>query len=236
KGGDYFYDQISALHKSIRGSDPDAALYWFSLMMESGVDPRYLGRRILMIAWEDVGLADPRGTQIATDALTTYERLGSPEGDLALAQAVIYLSCAAKSNAGYLAAKAARQFAAGDQTRPVPLHLRNAPTKLMAELGHGQHYRYAHDEPGAYAAGEYYFPEGMPEMKWYEPTNRGLEKQIGGSLNILNRSMKRQEKVSNHNNAFATGIMFVEKLKKHLSILRSVLFYRADFLNGHAKV
>lgn len=185
KGGDYFYDQISALHKSIRGSDPDAALYWFSLMMESGVDPRYLGRRILMIAWEDVGLADPRGTQIATDALTTYERLGSPEGDLALAQAVIYLSCAAKSNAGYLAAKAARQFAAGDQTRPVPLHLRNAPTKLMAELGHGQHYRYAHDEPGAYAAGEYYFPEGMPEMKWYEPTNRGLEKQIGEKLKYL---------------------------------------------------
>ncbi|UNM95628.1 replication-associated recombination protein A [Ignatzschineria rhizosphaerae] len=185
KGGDYFYDQISALHKSIRGSDPDAALYWFSLMMESGVDPRYLGRRILMIAWEDVGLADPRGTQIATDALTTYERLGSPEGDLALAQAVIYLSCAAKSNAGYLAAKAARHFVAGDQTRPVPFHLRNAPTKLMAELGHGKHYRYAHDEPGAYAAGEYYFPEGMQEMKWYEPTNRGLEKQIGEKLKYL---------------------------------------------------
>ena len=185
KGGDYFYDQISALHKSIRGSDPDAALYWFSLMMESGVDPRYLGRRILMIAWEDVGLADPRGTQIATDALTTYERLGSPEGDLALAQATIYLACAAKSNAGYMAFNKAKAFVKGDQTRPVPLHLRNAPTKLMSELGHGKGYRYAHNEPGAYAAGEYYFPEGMEEMKWYEPTNRGLEKQIGEKLQYL---------------------------------------------------
>lgn len=185
KGGDYFYDQISALHKSIRGSDPDAALYWFSLMMESGVDPRYLGRRILMIAWEDVGLADPRGTQIATDALTTYERLGSPEGDLALAQAAIYLACAAKSNAGYMAFNKAKAFVKGDQTRPVPLHLRNAPTKLMSELGHGKGYRYAHNEPGAYAAGEYYFPEGMEEMKWYEPTNRGLEKQIGEKLQYL---------------------------------------------------
>lgn len=185
KGGDYFYDQISALHKSIRGSDPDAALYWFSLMMESGVDPRYLGRRILMIAWEDVGLADPRGIQIVTDALTTYERLGSPEGDLALAQAAIYLACAAKSNAGYMAFKKARQFVAGDQTRAVPFHLRNAPTKLMAELGHGKNYRYAHDEPGAYAAGEYYFPDGMQEMKWYEPTDRGLEKQISEKLKYL---------------------------------------------------
>lgn len=185
KGGDYFYDQISALHKSIRGSDPDAALYWFSLMMEGGVDPRYLGRRILMIAWEDVGLADPRGTQIATDALTAYERLGSSEGDLALAQAVIYLACAAKSNAGYMAFKKARSFVSGDQTRPVPLHLRNAPTKLMAELGHGKGYRYAHDEPGAYAAGEYYFPEGMDEMTWYEPTDRGLERQIGEKLKYL---------------------------------------------------
>lgn len=187
KGGDYFYDQISALHKSIRGSDPDAALYWFSLMMEGGVDPRYLGRRILMIAWEDVGLADPRGIQIATDALTTYERLGSPEGDLALAQAAIYLACAAKSNAGYMAFKRARQFVAADQTRPVPLHLRNAPTKLMADLGHGQHYRYAHDEPNAYAAGERYFPEGMDEMRWYYPTDRGLERQIGDKLNFLDQ-------------------------------------------------
>lgn len=185
KGGDYYYDQISALHKSIRGSDPDAALYWFSLMMESGVDPRYLGRRILMIAWEDVGLADPRGTQIATDALTTYERLGSPEGDLALAQAVIYLACAAKSNAGYMAYKNARSFVAGDQTRPVPFHLRNAPTKLMAEMGHGKGYRYAHDEPGAYAAGERYFPEGMEEMQWYRPTDRGLERQIAEKLKYL---------------------------------------------------
>ena len=185
KGGDYYYDQISALHKSIRGSDPDAALYWFSLMMESGVDPRYLGRRILMIAWEDVGLADPRGTQIATDALTTYERLGSPEGDLALAQAVIYLACAAKSNAGYMAYKNARSFVAGDQTRPVPFHLRNAPTKLMAEMGHGKGYRYAHDEPGAYAAGERYFPEGMEEKQWYRPTDRGLERQIAEKLKYL---------------------------------------------------
>ncbi len=187
KGGDYFYDQISALHKSIRGSDPDAALYWFSLMMESGVDPRYLGRRILMIAWEDVGLADPRGTQIATDALTTYERLGSPEGDLALAQAVIYLACAAKSNAGYKAFKNARKFVAEDQTRAVPFHLRNAPTKLMAEMGHGKHYRYAHDEPGAYAAGEYYFPDGMEEKQWYYPTDRGIEKQIAEKLKYLNQ-------------------------------------------------
>lgn len=185
KGGDYFYDQISALHKSIRGSDPDAALYWFCLMMESGVDPRYLGRRILMIAWEDVGLADPRGTQIATDALTTYERLGSPEGDLALAQAAIYLACAAKSNAGYMAFKKARKFVAEDQTRPVPFHLRNAPTKLMAEMGHGKNYRYAHDEPGAYAAGEYYFPDGMEEMQWYHPTDRGIEKQIAEKLKYL---------------------------------------------------
>lgn len=194
KGGDYFYDQISALHKSIRGSDPDAALYWFSLMMDGGVDPRYLGRRILMIAWEDVGLADPRGTQIATDALTTYERLGSPEGDLALAQAVIYLACAAKSNAGYMAFKKARSFVSGDQTRPVPLHLRNAPTKLMAELGHGKGYRYAHDEPGAYAAGEYYFPEGMDEMTWYEPTDRGLERQITEKLKYLDSLDKAARK------------------------------------------
>lgn len=138
-----------------------------------------------MIAWEDVGLADPRGTQIATDALTTYERLGSPEGDLALAQAVIYLACAAKSNAGYMAYKNARSFVAGDQTRPVPFHLRNAPTKLMAEMGHGKGYRYAHDEPGAYAAGERYFPEGMEEKQWYRPTDRGLERQIAEKLKYL---------------------------------------------------
>lgn len=191
KQGDYFYDQISALHKSIRGSDPNAALYWFSLMMDSGVDPRYLGRRILMIAWEDIGLADPRGIQIATDALTTYERLGSPEGDLALAQAAIYLACAAKSNAGYSAFKQARAFVENDQTRPVPLHLRNAPTKLMADLGHGKHYRYAHDEPGAYAAGEYYFPEGLEEQEWYKPTDRGLEGQISKKLEYLKELDRR---------------------------------------------
>ncbi len=185
KQGDYFYDQISALHKSIRGSNPDAALYWFSMMMESGADPLYLARRILMIAWEDVGLADPRGTQIALSAYETYERLGSPEGELALAQAVLYLASAAKSNAGYMAHNLARSFVKNDQTRPVPLHLRNAPTKLLKELGHGREYRYAHNEPNAYAAGETYFPEGMEEQVWYRPNPRGLEKQIGEKLKYL---------------------------------------------------
>lgn len=183
--GDNFYDQISALHKSVRGSNPDAALYWLARMLDGGVDPRYLARRIIRMSWEDIGLADPRAIQIANDAATTYERLGSPEGELALAQAVIYLSVAAKSNAGYSAYNQARAFVRKDRTRDVPIHLRNAPTKLMKELGYGHEYRYAHDEPNAYAAGETYFPDGMPEMRWYRPTPYGLEKKIGEKLDWL---------------------------------------------------
>ena len=182
KGGDAFYDQISALHKSVRGSNPDGALYWFCRMLDGGADPRYLARRIVRMAWEDIGLADPRAMQIANDAANTYERLGSPEGELALGQAVIYLAVAAKSNAGYNAYNAARAFVKQDGSRPVPVHLRNAPTKLMKELGYGKEYRYAHDEPEAYAAGETYLPDGMAEPHWYEPTPRGLEGQIGQKL------------------------------------------------------
>ena len=185
KKGDNFYDQISALHKSVRGSNPDAALYWLARMLDGGVDPRYLARRIIRMSWEDIGLADPRAIQIANDAATTYERLGSPEGELALAQAVIYLSVAAKSNAGYIAYNQARAFVRKDKTRDVPIHLRNAPTKLMKELGYGHEYRYAHDEPNAYAAGETYLPDGMPEMRWYRPTPYGLEKKIGEKLDWL---------------------------------------------------
>ena len=182
KGGDAFYDQISALHKSVRGSHPDAALYWFCRMMDGGVDPRYISRRIVRMAWEDIGLADPRAMQIANDAAATYERLGSPEGELALAQALIYLAAAPKSNAGYMAYKKAKAFVAGEQSRPIPIHLRNAPTKLMQELGHGRAYRYAHDEPNAYAAGETYLPEGMAEPNWYQPAPRGLEIKISEKL------------------------------------------------------
>lgn len=183
--GDNFYDQISALHKSVRGSNPNAALYWLARMLDGGADPRYLARRIIRMSWEDIGLADPRAVQIANDAATTYERLGSPEGELALAQAVIYLAVAAKSNAGYMAYNQARAFVKQDKSREVPVHLRNAPTKLMKELGYGHTYRYAHDEPNAYAAGETYFPEGMPEMQWYRPTLYGLEKKIGEKLDWL---------------------------------------------------
>jgi len=182
KGGDNFYDQISALHKSVRGSNPDASLYWLVRMLDAGADPRYLARRIIRMAWEDIGLADPRAMQIANDAAATYERMGSPEGELALAQAVIYLAVAAKSNAGYNAYNAARAFVAKDKTRPVPEHLRNAPTKLMKELGYGKLYRYAHDEPEAYAAGETYLPDGMKDPHWYVPTPRGLEGRIGEKL------------------------------------------------------
>jgi putative ATPase len=182
KGGDAFYDQISALHKSVRGSNPDAALYWLVRMLDGGADPRYLARRIVRMAWEDIGLADPRGTQIALQAAETYERLGSPEGELALSQAVIYLACAAKSNAAYVAYNAARAFVAKDASRPVPEHLRNAPTKLMKDLGYGKDYRYAHDEADGYAAGENYFPDGMPAVSWYEPVPRGLEIKIGEKL------------------------------------------------------
>jgi len=185
KGGDAFYDQISALHKSVRGSDPDAALYWFTRMLDGGADAKYLSRRIVRMAWEDIGLADPRAMQIANDAAATYERLGSPEGELALAQAVIYLAVAAKSNAGYMAYNQARAFVKQDKSREVPPHLRNAPTKLMKELGHGHAYRYAHDEPNAYAAGENYFPEGIRKPGWYQPVPRGLEIKIAEKMAFL---------------------------------------------------
>ena len=187
KGGDNFYDQISALHKSVRGSHPDAALYWLTRMLDGGADARYLARRIVRMAWEDIGLADPRAMQIANDAALTYERLGSPEGELALGQAVIYLAVAAKSNAGYQAYNAARAFVKSDRSREVPVHLRNAPTKLMKELGYGHEYRYAHDEPNAYAAGETYLPDGMAEPGWYQPVPRGLELKIGEKLALLKK-------------------------------------------------
>ncbi|KAB8064803.1 replication-associated recombination protein A [Janthinobacterium violaceinigrum] len=182
KGGDNFYDQISALHKSVRGSNPDAALYWFCRMIDGGADPRYLSRRIVRMAWEDIGLADPRALTMANDAAETYERLGSPEGELALGQAVIYLAIAAKSNAGYNAFNTAMAFVKKDKSKEVPVHLRNAPTKLMKELGYGHAYRYAHDEPDAYAAGETYFPDGMAEPGWYQPVPRGLESKIADKL------------------------------------------------------
>lgn len=182
KGGDNFYDQISALHKSVRGSNPDAALYWFCRMIDGGADPRYLSRRIVRMAWEDIGLADPRALTMANDAAATYERLGSPEGELALGQAVIYLAIAAKSNAGYNAFNTAMAFVKKDKSKEVPVHLRNAPTKLMKELGYGHAYRYAHDEPDAYAAGETYFPDGMAEPGWYQPVPRGLESKIADKL------------------------------------------------------
>jgi putative ATPase len=182
KGGDNFYDQISALHKSVRGSHPDAALYWFCRMVDGGADLKYLSRRIVRMAWEDIGLADPRGVQLANDAAETYARLGSPEGELALANAVVYLACAAKSNAAYKAFNQAMSFIKQDRSREVPIHLRNAPTDLMKKLGHGKAYRYAHDEPDAYAAGETYLPEGMKEPRWYKPVSRGLEIKIAEKL------------------------------------------------------
>jgi putative ATPase len=182
KGGEAFYDQISALHKSVRGSDPDAALYWLCRMLDGGAEPLYMGRRLVRMAIEDIGLADPRALEICLNACSTYERLGSPEGELALAQAAVFLACAAKSNAVYKAYNAARKFVADDVSRPVPIHLRNAPTKLMKELGYGKAYRYAHDEPGAYAAGESYFPEGMAKPGWYVPVERGMEAKIAEKL------------------------------------------------------
>jgi putative ATPase len=187
KGGDNFYDQISALHKSVRGSNPDAALYWLCRMLDGGADPRYLSRRIVRMAWEDIGLADPRAMQIANDAALTFERLGSPEGELALGQAVIYLAVAAKSNAGYMAYNQARAFVKQDKSREVPVHLRNAPTKLMKELGYGHEYRYAHDEPNAYAAGETYLPDGIGDPAWYQPVPRGLESKIAEKLAQLKK-------------------------------------------------
>jgi putative ATPase len=185
KGGDNFYDQISALHKSVRGSHPDAALYWLTRMLDGGADARYLSRRIVRMAWEDIGLADPRAMQICNEAAQTYERLGSPEGELALAQAVLYLAVAPKSNAGYMAYNKARAFVKQDGTRPVPMHLRNAPTKLMKELDYGKGYRYAHDEEGGFAAGESYLPEGMEPPGFYAPVPRGLEIKIGQKLDEL---------------------------------------------------
>ena len=182
KGGEAFYNQISALHKSVRGSHPNAALYWFTRMLDGGADPRYLARRIVRMAWEDIGLADPRAMQIANDAAATFERLGSPEGELALAQAVLYLAAAAKSNAGYTAFNRMRQFVREHGSAAVPVHLCNAPTKLMKELGYGRDYRYAHDEPHAYAAGESYMPDGMDEPDFYQPTDRGLEIKIAEKL------------------------------------------------------
>ncbi|ASQ45405.1 replication-associated recombination protein A [Legionella clemsonensis] len=185
KGGENFYDQISALHKSVRGSHPDAALYWLCRMFDGGVDPLYLARRIIRMAWEDIGLADLRAMQVVNDAAATYERLGSPEGELALAQAVIYLAIAPKSNAGYNAFNDAMAFVKKDRSREVPLHLRNAPTRLMKQLGYGHEYRYAHNEPHAYAAGETYLPEGMNEPGWYKPVSRGLEVKIAEKLAFL---------------------------------------------------
>jgi putative ATPase len=185
KGGEQFYDQISALHKAVRGSNPDAALYWLVRMLDGGADPLYVGRRMVRMASEDIGLADPRALRLTLDACETYERLGTPEGELALAEAVLYLAVAAKSNAVYEAYNAARAFVSHDTSRPVPMHLRNAPTRLMKDLGYGKEYRYAHDEAGAYAAGESYFPEGMPQQEWYRPSGRGLEEKIRVKLTEL---------------------------------------------------
>jgi putative ATPase len=187
KGGEQFYDTISALHKAVRGSDPDAALYWFVRMLDGGVDPRYAARRLVRMASEDIGLADPRALRLALDATETYERLGSPEGELALAEAVVYLAVAPKSNAVYNAYKAARAFVQQDGTRAVPLRLRNAPTALMKELDYGRGYRYAHDEAGGFAAGERYWPDDMAAPHFYEPVDRGLEIRIGEKLAELRR-------------------------------------------------
>ena len=187
KGGEQFYDTISALHKSVRGSDPDAALYWFVRMLDGGADPRYMARRFIRMAAEDVGLADPRALRLALAAAEVYERLGSPEGELALAECVIYLAVAPKSNAVYKAFNAAKAFVKKDGTRPVPMHLRNAPTKLMKELDYGKGYRYAHDEEGGFAAGESYLPEGMAEPGFYQPVDRGLELRIADKLRELKK-------------------------------------------------
>ena len=194
KGGEAFYDQISALHKSVRGSNPDAALYWFLRMIDGGADPLYLGRRIVRMAVEDIGLADPRAQTMALEACQIYERLGSPEGELALSNAVIYLAVAAKSNAAYMAYNQAKAFVAQDKSRAVPLHLRNAPTKLMKALDYGKEYRYAHNEPDAYAAGEHYFPEDLEPITFYQPTPRGLEGKISEKLNHLKELDKKAKK------------------------------------------
>lgn len=187
KGGEQFYDTISALHKSVRGSDPDASLYWFVRMLDGGADPRYMARRLIRMASEDIGLADPRALRLALDAAEVYERLGTPEGELALAQCVIYLAMAPKSNAAYVAYNEAKALVRREGTRPVPMHLRNAPTKLMKDLDYGKDYRYAHDEQGGFAAGENYFPEGMAPAEFYRPVERGLEIRIADKLRELKR-------------------------------------------------
>jgi putative ATPase len=187
KGGDVYYDTISALHKAVRGSDPDASLYWLARLLDAGMDPRYAARRLIRMASEDIGLADARALRLTLDAAEVYERLGSPEGELALAQAVVYLAVAPKSNAVYKAWNAVREVVRNDGSRPVPLHLRNAPTKLMKGLGHGAGYRYAHDEAGGYAAGERYLPEGLTVQRFYEPVLRGLEQRIAERLAELRR-------------------------------------------------
>ena len=192
KGGEQFYDTISALHKSVRGSDPDAALYWLMRMLDGGAEPKYMARRLIRMASEDIGLADPRALRLALDAAEVYERLGSPEGELALAECVIYLAVAPKSNAVYKAFNAAKAFVKQDGTRLVPLHLRNAPTQLMKQLDYGKNYRYAHNEQDGFAAGENYFPEDMAEPGWYQPVNRGLEIKIADKLNDL--KLKNQQK------------------------------------------
>jgi putative ATPase len=188
KGGDAFYDQISALHKSVRGSDPDAALYWFCRMLDGGCDPRYIGRRMIRMAVEDIGLADPRALTMTLESVQAYERLGSPEGELALAQALVFLACAAKSNAVYRAYQAANSFVKQQGSHPVPDHLRNAPTRLAKSLGHGEGYRYSHDEPQAYSAGQRYFPDaiGTPP-EFYAPVDRGLESKIAEKLAQLRK-------------------------------------------------
>jgi putative ATPase len=192
KGGEQFYDTISALHKAVRGSDPDASLYWLVRMLDGGVDPRYVARRVIRMASEDIGLADPRGLRMALDAAEVYERLGSPEGELALAQAVLFLAAAPKSNAAYVAYNEARAFVKQDGTRPVPLRLRNAPTKLMKQLDYGTGYRYAHNEEEGFAAGEHYFPDNIGQPpNFYRPTNRGLEQQIAEKLDRLRAANKK---------------------------------------------
>ncbi|MCH6584099.1 MAG: recombination factor protein RarA, partial [Proteobacteria bacterium] len=195
KGGDAFYDQISALHKSVRGSDPDATLYWFARMLDGGCDPLYVARRAVRIASEDIGNADPRALQLALSAWDTYERLGSPEGELAIAQGLVYMACAPKSNAVYSAFNAAMGDAREKGSLEVPLHLRNAPTRLTQELGHGEGYRYAHDEPDAYAAGESYFPEGIGARTYYHPVPRGLEQKIAERLAYL-RGLSKEPKTA----------------------------------------
>jgi putative ATPase len=193
KGGEQFYDTISALHKSVRGSDPDASLYWLMRMLDGGADPRYMARRMIRMAVEDIGLADPRALRLALDAAEVYERLGSPEGELALAECIVYLAMAPKSNAVYVAFNEAKARIAKDGTRAVPLHLRNAPTRLMKDLGYGKGYRYAHDEEGGFAPGETYFPEGMEPAEFYRPVDRGLEIRIGERLREL-KAMNGQGK------------------------------------------